>query len=102
MILKKRQDQIQTSEPMRLFEHGKENNFLKRLSIISINQIETCVNISIAGPCDARQMIKQYQLWKSRFVFTVVEKKDGRNEFLFYSPMVMSDIMTEEDDPKSS
>jgi hypothetical protein len=37
MILKKKQDQLKLSEPMRLFDHGKKKT--KRLSIISIDVI---------------------------------------------------------------
>jgi hypothetical protein len=39
---------------------------------------------------------------KSQFAFTIAQRKEGTNEFLFYNPSVESDIMTEEGDITSS
>ncbi len=107
MILKKKQDQLQSSGPMRLFDHGNDKkktkiDYLLFLLMWYFHRIETCGTISIEHLTEPRKIINRYQLSKSRFVFTLVEKKDGTDDFLFYNPMAVSDIMTEEDDVKSS
>ena len=84
-IIKKTQDQLRNSEPLRLFNHTG-----------------TCGQTTIADHCEIRQMIKRYQLSKSQFAFNLVEKKNETNELIFYSSIAMSDIMSEEDDLKSS
>ena len=97
MILKKREEDLQSTK-MRLFSFGNKKKKKNRSE-----EVNDILMISDEGgmienetPSDLKQRKRLYQLSKSQFVFTIVQRQNNTNYFLpIPSTSVVSDVMSE-------